>query len=175
MALFFGHRDADFVKKINLEIIVDIIDTEVDYFKISLEHSTTNVYDEVETNMYYEPVPIACLINRNDQNYNSNEFGETYTQPIEFGMIRDVLKDLNLVPEAGDIISWDSDYYLVDAVIENEYFGGKNQETWNRGAATHGLNISLILPAHKVRNTIPKIIDTRSGNQTNNDTTGEFV
>jgi hypothetical protein len=43
MPLFHGQRDASLVHKFNTELIVDIIDTEVALYKLSLENTKTNI------------------------------------------------------------------------------------------------------------------------------------
>ena len=45
MPLFHGTRDAGLVHKFNMELIADIIDTEVAVYKLSLEDTKTNIYN----------------------------------------------------------------------------------------------------------------------------------
>ena len=69
MALFGGSRDISLFHNLNKELINDIIQTEVAYYKFALEQTTSNVYGESMGKMFYEPVRIACLIDRNDQQW----------------------------------------------------------------------------------------------------------
>ena len=75
MPLFHGQRDAGLVHKFNMELIVDIIDTEVGLYKLSLEQTKTNIYDESDKKIYHIPIKIPSLINRQPQTYEGTEFG----------------------------------------------------------------------------------------------------
>ena len=67
MALFGRKRDVSLIKNISKELINDIIQTEIAYYKFALEQTSTNVYGEAPGKNYYEPLKIASLINRQDQ------------------------------------------------------------------------------------------------------------
>lgn len=162
MALFGGVRDADFVNKINREIIVDVIDTEIEYYMLSLNDTETNLYDESVDKVYYQPVRMPVLYSREDQIFNGDEFGQDYGQSAVFGFIRDVLVDVDLVPAVGDIIKWDSDYFEIDGLVENNYFLGKKPETWF-GGKTHGLSVAILAQAHKTRDSKLNLVDIRAG------------
>ena len=48
--------------------------------------------------------------------------------------MRDTLKDdKDILPEIGDVVLYDNEYFMVDIVRENEYFAGKNPSTWDGG------------------------------------------
>ena len=76
MPLFHGQRDAGLVHKFNMELIVDIIDTEVGLYKLSLDNTKTNIYDESDKKVYHQPIKIPSLINRQQQTFEGNEFGQ---------------------------------------------------------------------------------------------------
>jgi hypothetical protein len=46
MALFGGMRDAKFLASVNAELINSIIDTEIEFFKLIIESSNSNMYGE---------------------------------------------------------------------------------------------------------------------------------
>jgi hypothetical protein len=104
MALFGGSRDISLFNTISKELINDIIQTEIGYYKFALERTTANVYGESMGKMFYEPVRIACLINRQDQSWSSDEFGSDIGQTVSYQFLKDELINLNLVPEVGDIL-----------------------------------------------------------------------
>ena len=69
MALFGGQRDMALFSKINKELITDIIDTEVYYYKIILEDTKRNLYGEGKDKVFYNPVKMPTLVDRtNTQN-----------------------------------------------------------------------------------------------------------
>ena len=96
MALFGGSRDISLFNTISKELINDIIQTEVAYYKFALEQTKTNVYGEAPQKNYYEPIKIASLIDRSDQNWTSDEFGPDVNQTINFIFLRKEFIELNL-------------------------------------------------------------------------------
>ena len=97
MTLFGGSRDISLFHTLNKELINDIIQTEVGYYKFVLERTTSNIYGESAGKVYYEPVRIAGLIDRKDQAWSSDEFGSDVNQTIGFKFLKDELKDINLI------------------------------------------------------------------------------
>jgi hypothetical protein len=170
MALFGGSRDASLFRKVNKELINDIIDTEVYYYKLVIDETSVNVYGEGKVKSYYSPVKLPCIIDRADRTQVFDEFGTDYTRIVSFFFLRDTLVDSNLYPEIGDVIEWDSEQHVVDSTTENQYFAGKNPETWD-GGDTQGYNISIKLETHVAKKSQLNLRDDyRVGiNRDNND------
>ena len=70
MALFGGKRDARYIAAINSELINSIIDTEIEFFKLIVEQSKSNIYGESENKAYYDSILIPCLITKDDKSFN---------------------------------------------------------------------------------------------------------
>ena len=58
MALFGGSRDISLFQTLNGELLKDIIQTEVAYYKFALEQTNVNVYGEAPGKNYYEPLKL---------------------------------------------------------------------------------------------------------------------
>ena len=56
MALFGTQRDAKFLASINAELLNSIIDTEIEFFKLVVEQSNTNIYGESTNKTYYDSI-----------------------------------------------------------------------------------------------------------------------
>ena len=54
MPLFGGSRDISLFRTMNRELINDIIQTEIAYYKIILDQTVTNVYGESNKKYYYD-------------------------------------------------------------------------------------------------------------------------
>jgi len=168
MALFGGHRDAALFSKINKELITDIIDTQVYYYKIILDETKRNLYGEGKDKIYYNPVKIPTLIDRTNAEQIFDEFGSSYTRNVNFYFLRDTLKDKNVYPEVGDVIEWNDEQHIVDVTFTNQFFAGKNPETWD-GGDSQGYNLSVICETHVARRSSLKLKDDfRVGNNTDN-------
>lgn len=173
MALFGGRKDAKFLAAINSELLNAIVDTEIEFYKLIIEQSDSNIYGESDSKSYYDSILIPCLITKNNKNSNMDDYGHTYSRSAQFGVSRDILEKADFYPEVGDIILWDSEYYEVDNVDANEYFAGKNPDTWPNGSS-HGYSISILVDAHTTRQTPLGIRNIRRGGNNDSATYGRM-
>lgn len=161
MPLFHGKRDASLVHKLNMELIADIIDTEVAIYKLSLENTKTNLYEESDKKVYHLPIKVPSIINREQQTFEGTEFGQDYNQNCTFGFIREYLKNVSTYIEVGDVIEYNGEYWEVDSIIENQYFGGKNPD-YSFATERWGHNVSIIANTHLTRRSRINVEDVRS-------------
>jgi hypothetical protein len=149
MALFGGIRARSFFRHHSRQLVNRIIAEEVLYYKLSLSETKYNIYGESKNKMYSQPILITCLYLVQDQVSEDDTFGKSRGQAAEFRFLRDDLIDLNLVPEAGDIISWQESYYEVDLVTENQRVMGKNPEySLQSDLQKYGESWSMICKTH---------------------------
>jgi hypothetical protein len=164
MALFGGSRDISLFNTVSKELINNIIQTEVGYYKFALERTTANVYGESMGKMYYEPVRIACLMQREDQTWSSDDFGSDVNQPVNFRFLRDGLVEINLIPEVGDILLFKNNFYEVDSKVENQLILGKDPDyAISDGTTDFGSSHSIILNTHLSRVEKLNLIPLRGG------------
>ena len=164
MPLFGGARDISLFRTMNRELINDIIQTEIGYYKFVLPDSNTNVYGEAEKKVYYEPLLIPCLITKEDQVWNDAEFGPDMTQQMTFAFLKADMKDKNLVPEVGDMTLFNNDYFEITSLVENQFFVGKNPDySMNEDTDEFGVSLSIICKASKSRVEKLTTIPFRSG------------
>ena len=128
MALFGGSRDISLFNSLSKELINDIIQTEVAYYKFALEQTKANVYGEAPGKNYYEPMKIACLIDRQDQSWSSDNFGSDINQTINFKFLKEELRNINLLPEVGDLLLFRNNFYEVDSRVENQLIFGRDPD-----------------------------------------------
>ena len=164
MALFGKTRDISLFHNINGELLKDIIQTEVAYYKFALEQTTANVYGEAVGKNYFEPLKIACLINRTDQDWSSDDFGSDVNQVIDFRFLKDELRDINLVPEIGDLLLFRNNFYEVDTRIENQLVMGRDPDYAISTETTNfGDSFSILVKAHISRVEKLNLIPLREG------------
>jgi hypothetical protein len=162
MALFGGKRDAKLIASFNAELLNAIVDTEIEFFKLVVETSNSNIYGESERKSYHDSILIPCLVTKETKTANMDDYGHTYTRSAQFAISRDILERATFFPEVGDIIFWDNEYYEIDNVDANQYFAGKNPETWPNGSE-HGYSVSVLCDAHATRQTPLGIKNLRRG------------
>tara|TARA_R110001592_G_scaffold151256_3_gene377669 strand:- start:2701 stop:3252 length:552 start_codon:yes stop_codon:yes gene_type:complete len=164
MALFGKNRDISLFHTINNELLKDIIQTEVAYYKFALEQTKTNVYGEAPGKNYYEPMKIACLIERQDQSWSSDNFGSDVTQTVDFRFLKQELLNINLIPEVGDILLFRNNFYEVDSKIENQLIMGRDKDyAMSTETADFGESFSVLVSAYMSRVEKLNLIPLRGG------------
>ena len=164
MALFGGDRDVNLFKTINSELLKDILQLEVAYYKFALEQTKINVYGEAPGKNYFEPMRLSCLHDRSNQSWSSDEFGSDINQAVEFRFLKQELRDINLVPEVGDLILFRNNFFEVDSRIENQLVLGKDPDyAISTGTIDFGDSFSIIVNTHISRVEKLNLIPLRGG------------
>jgi len=152
MALFGSSRDISMFRNINRELLHDVIQQEIAYYKISLETTRSNIYGESSQKIYQDPVLLKTLVTRADLQTTDSDFGPDINRSLSFAFLRDDLKDIELVPLNGDIILWNEGYYEIHAVNENQLVVGKSNEYFfTEYLNNFGSSLSIIVSAHLTR------------------------
>mgnify|MGYP003127629980 CR=1 FL=1 len=164
MALFGGSRDISLFHNLNKELINDIIQTEIAYYKFALEQTKINVYGEAPGKQYFEPLKIACLIDKQDQSWSSDAFGSDINQTISFRFLKQELQDINLFPEIGDLLLFKNNFYEVDSRVENQFILGRDPDYAIATETTDfGKSFSILLNTHISRVEKLNLIPLREG------------
>ena len=160
--MFTGQRDVSLVRKLNRELMGNIITQQCSLYQFKLEETKVNIYGEAAGSKFYNgPFLFNVLISRQNQAYAENEEGIQFNQPIDFYFFRDDLVDADVVPAVGDIVLYQERYYGVQSTVSNQYWGGKNPDypnsvnPLNPGLEKFGSNLSILvstyyIPADKV-------------------------
>jgi len=164
MALFGNERDISLFHNLNKELINHIIQTEIAYYKFALEQTKVNVYGEAPGKNYFEPLKIACLINRSDQDWSSDNFGSDINQIVGFNFLKTELRDINLIPEIGDLILFRNNFYEVDTRIENQLILGKDPDyAISNETDSFGDSFSILVNTHISRVEKLNLLPLREG------------
>ena len=175
MALFGGQRDISLFRTLSRELVNDIIDTEVDILKTSVYDVNENLYGESIDKIFKPGVRVNCLIDVEDQEWDTTELGPDINQLAKFSFLRDDLLPegsigtpaANVVLEVGDIIYWNLIYWEIDSVIQNQLIVGKDPAKdagFTSGArGEFGSNFSLICQTHQTRKSRTQLEDIRVG------------
>ncbi len=135
---FLSQRDINTFEKFNRELLGDldaskdgIVNQKVVVYKISAQDTKVNMYGESSAGKIYKPgVNIACLIEADDVDFNTDEFGPDYRQSGIFRFLRQSLIDVSLVVEIGDIVDWNYAHWEVSNINENQLVGGQVDANW---------------------------------------------
>ena len=130
---FYPQKDIDTFDKFNKELVGDIytgkdgvIYQPVVIYKISAYDTEVNMYGETSGGKVFKPgVQVSALIDAEDQATTTDEFGPDLVQNALFSFIRQSLVDISYVIEIGDIIDWNSGYWEISSINENQLVGGQ--------------------------------------------------
>ena len=149
MAIFTSIRDINMFKGVTRELVEDVISQQVGYYKVVLSSTNTNVYGEAMEKQYIGPVLIYTTIERGDFQFANMDMTVNVNRPVTFRFFKDHLIDANVVPEVGDVVMYNENYYEVDSLNENQLIGGKdNQYAYSTGLENFGSSYSIILTTH---------------------------
>ena len=122
--LFNRRRDMNLFNSINNELLNRIIQTPVVVYKVSTE-SETDIYGESDNKTYTKGLQIGALVSHDEQVTDSTEgFGPVVDQTITIAFHREMIANRDYYPEIGDIVEWNSAYYEINGIVENQLIGG---------------------------------------------------
>jgi hypothetical protein len=147
---FLPQRDLDVFTRVNKELIGDIrlgkdgiINQQVVLYKVSVQDTQTNMYGEAAGGKRWKDgVKFACLVDAEDFDWNTDEFGPDDQQNASFHILRQSLIDLSLVPEIGDVFEWNWAYFEINAINENQLIGGQQDNNWTVSCGTYRVRFS---------------------------------
>ena len=130
---FYSQLDLDTFDRFNRELVGDVVNEkdgiifqQVEVYKISAKDTKTNVYGETVGGKVYEAgVQIASLVDAEDQTTTTDEFGPDLQQNAVFSFVRQSLVDISYVIEIGDVVNWNSGYWEISSISENQLIGGQ--------------------------------------------------
>lgn len=173
MALFGSARDASLLRSVNRELINRYIDMEIGFYKLNLQATKTNIYDESDDKVYYDLIRINSIILKDSKTTQSDDYGIDYVRNGTFAFLRDDLIPRSIVMEVGDIIEYDGEYFEIDNTSSTQYFRGTNPEQdlgFDLGLrGEFGWPVSVVVDAHVTRKNRLNIQSFRTGINKPND------
>lgn len=155
-------QDAGFFRLINDEYINNIHDIRVGYWKIHPKYSSTNIYGESEERAYYNPIWVPTWVNRDDYSFTDDKGLYDKEQTATFSFLLDTMIDLGLVPEPGDIIEYNQQFYEINSTARNKFIGDSNPHR-TESSDKPGYNVSIECQTHWTNKDVTGIEDFRPG------------
>ena len=130
---FYSQKDIDTFDKLNKELVGDlntgrdgIIYQPVVIYKVSAYDTEVNMYGETADGKVFKAgVQVPALIEADDQTTTTDEFGPDVQQTVLFSFLRQSLVDISYVVEIGDVVDWNSGYWEISSINENQLIGGQ--------------------------------------------------
>jgi len=144
---YYSQRDMRLINSFNAELMGDIIQTLVIIHKLVPDAIQVNIYGESSPKtgkVFYPGVPMTALIKRETIETPADEFGTDRTQVVKFAMREEMLKQVNLYPENGDIIVFNERYHEIDNVAQEQFVGGVDDKSLSIVCDTHYSRLSKL-------------------------------
>ena len=157
---FLPQNDVNLITRVTRELVGDkqnnkdgIINQECVVYKPSLQESVTNMYGEAAggKKVYKNGVQMNALIDAEDFDFNTDEFGPDANQTATLSFLRQSFIDASTVLEIGDLIDWNYGYFEVGSINENQLVGGQFDQ-----------NFSVVASAFLIRKSSVQIETVRS-------------
>lgn len=168
MALFGSSRDVSFIRRLNRELMGDIITQQCAFYKYKLNETTINMYGEAAGGKFFNgPVLLNALITVEGNVSPTSDIGVNFDWPVKFAFLRDDLVDANVHPDVGDVILYQESYWEIDNTNITQFFAGKDPEypynvnPLNPGLENFGYNVSVECICHYVPADRINIVRTR--------------
>ena len=157
MALFGSSRDISMFRKINRELLGDVITQQLVFYKYVLDKTKINMYGEASGGKFFEgPILLNALITVGDNTSPTSEFGVDFNWDIKVAFLRDDLVDANVHPEVGDVLLYQESYFEIDNTNIKQFFVGKDPDypyatnPLNPGLDQFGYNVSVVCETHYI-------------------------
>jgi hypothetical protein len=131
---YFSERDIRFFNSINNELLRNVIQIRVRFFKANADNTKTNIYGESDPKVgktYYPGIDIFCLVDRADIDVEIDDFGPTRSQNAIFKFMEKDLQEINFFPQTGDIIQFNDRYYECDNIVQEQFIGGQPEKSFS--------------------------------------------
>ena len=130
---FYPQKDIDTFDKFNRELVGDlnsnkdgIIYQPVVIYKVSVYDTEVNMYGESsDGKVYKDGIEVSALVEADDQTTTTDEFGPDLQQTALFSFVRQSLEDISYVIDIGDVLEWNSGYWEISSISENQLVGGQ--------------------------------------------------
>lgn len=149
---YWPTRDTNLAKRFNDELVGNlkdgkcgIIGQEVILYRVSVYDTKTNMYGEAGEGKTYEAgLKLSCIIEAEDFDWETNEFGPDSRQNITIHFQRDMLIDVDFRPDIGDIVSWNLGYFEINGTNENQLVAGDFNKNWTISCTANLTRISTL-------------------------------
>ena len=101
--------------------------------------------------VYKAGVQVSALVAADDQTTTTDEFGPDLQPTALYSFVRQSLVDISYVVEIGDVVEWNSGYWDISSIIENQLIGGMFDQ-----------NFSIVASAFLIRKSSVQIETARS-------------
>lgn len=137
---FFSETDLRLINHLSAELMSDIVQITIVLFKVSPNDTKTNIYGESSTDegkTYFPGVEISAFIEDDDISSDDVNYGPDRKQDRVFKIRERAAKQVNFVPEIGDLVLFNGRYHEIDNIVREQLLGGQPDKSHSFILNTH--------------------------------------
>ena len=103
------------------------------------------MYGEAASGKSWKPgVTLKCVIDAEDFDFNTDEFGPERNQNVTFAFLRDSVLESKTVISLGDVVNWNFAYWTISNLNENQLIGGMQDQNFSVVATAYLTRLSSL-------------------------------
>jgi len=157
MAIFGSARDVSMIRKVNRELLRNVITQQCAVYKYVLDKTKVNMYGEASKGRWFNgPILFNSLITVENNTSPTSDLGVDFNWAIKVAFLTDDLVEANIIPETGDVILYQESYFEIDNTNIKQFFAGKDPDypygvnPLNPNLQDFGYNVSVVCETHYI-------------------------
>lgn len=131
--IFFKSRDLYTLQRFSRQLVQDIMDVQVTYFKIDPSKMQHNVYGQSRGGRLTidRAINIKCIVDHEPYQLDYNQI-LSYQRNVTFRFLDGTLKEHNLRPQIGDFIRWKNLFWQITRIGNSQHLGNRQEVEWSK-------------------------------------------
>ena len=144
MPRFIGARDYNFFQNISRELLDEVVQSQVFFYKLIAGETTVNLYGEALDKSYYDGVSVFAMLQYGDETQQYDGFGQDTEQEVVVRLNQDtcILKDI--YPEIGDFFYFNNSFYEITNTNQTQLVGMQVENNFGIECITRLTRISQL-------------------------------
>lgn len=144
MPRFIGARDYNFFQNISRELLDEVVQSQVFFYKLIAGETTVNLYGEALDKSYYDGVSVFAMLQYGDETQQYDGFGQDTEQEVVVRLNQDtcILKDI--YPEIGDFFYFNDSFYEITNTNQTQLVGMQVENNFGIECITRLTRISQL-------------------------------
>jgi hypothetical protein len=144
MPRFIGARDYNFFQNISRELLDEVVQTQVFFYKLIAGETTVNLYGEALDKSYYDGVSVFAMLQYGDETQQYDGFGQDTEQEVVVRLNQDTCIVKDIYPEIGDFFYFNNSFYEITNTNQTQLVGMQVENNFGIECITRLTRISQL-------------------------------
>ncbi len=144
MPRFIQQRDYNFFQNISRELLDEVVQTQVFFYKLIAGETTVNLYGEALDKSYYDGVSVFAMLQYGDETQQYDGFGQDTEQEVTVRLNQDTCIVKDIYPEIGDFFYFNNSFYEITNTNQTQLVGMQVENNFGIECRTRLTRISQL-------------------------------